>query len=447
MYRVVRLNSVRRIVLLVAVTPAGVLPVACQRSPVPPAPLPEAGPAEPAPTVRGPVFADVTAGSGLAFTYQNGEEADHHSILESLGGGVALIDYDRDGLLDVFVTGGGFFAGQDKKDIRGHPNRLFKNLGNMKFRDVTAEIGLPTDGPFYSHGAAVGDYDNDGWPDLLVTGYGRLALYRNDHGRFVDVWQDAQAALEADDLPAAASRLRQYGTHRPGDGEGRLALARTLRRLGEYDEAEEHRMAAESRGADPEAVRREGLLARLQRRGVREWPTAELAALAGERRRDRAVLEALYRGDLAAREWDRAGFWLHWWLEEYPDDWPPRLWQAELLERFGRYDRARSDYLMVLDLRPDQPRAQLGVGRVALANRGNYAVAEAHFRRYLERDPGHAEARLGLARCRYARGDLAAAREGALGVLADHPEHAGAALLLGTLEAEAGREEAAADRL
>jgi enediyne biosynthesis protein E4 len=175
---------------LVVAALAGALATGCHPSPTSAttsAPLPPLVAAEPAPDVRGPVFTDVTAGSGLAFTYRNGEEADLYTILESLGGGVALLDYDRDGLLDVFVTGGGHFAGADRHAIRGHPNRLFKNLGGWKFRDVTAEAGLPTDGPFYSHGVAVGDYDNDGWPDLLVTGYGRLALYHNDRGHFVDV--------------------------------------------------------------------------------------------------------------------------------------------------------------------------------------------------------------------------------------------------------------------
>jgi hypothetical protein len=140
------------------------------------------GPPDPATTAPG-YFEDVTADSEIAFTYRNGEEAGLATILESLGGGVALLDYDGDGLLDVFVTGGGYFDGPDKKTIKGHPCKLFKNLGGFKFKDVTGEVGLDrlAGGQpwFYNHGCAVADYDNDGWPDLLVTGYGRLALFHN----------------------------------------------------------------------------------------------------------------------------------------------------------------------------------------------------------------------------------------------------------------------------
>src|SRR5262249_23478600 len=69
---------------------------------------------------RSALFDDITLESGIQFTYHNGEEANHYSILESLGGGVALLDYDGDGLLDIVVTGGGYFGGKDQRIIVGH---------------------------------------------------------------------------------------------------------------------------------------------------------------------------------------------------------------------------------------------------------------------------------------------------------------------------------------
>ena len=148
-------------------------------------------------------FDDVTAASGINFAYRNGEDKSPHlAILESLGGGVALIDYDGDGLVDIFIPGGGYYDGANLQQIKGHTCKLYKNLGSFKFRDVTAEVGLTTiadSNPwFYSHGAAVGDYDRDGFPDLLVTGWGRVALFHNvsdGHGgrKFEDV--SAKAGL------------------------------------------------------------------------------------------------------------------------------------------------------------------------------------------------------------------------------------------------------------
>ena len=188
------------------------LDLACQRN---------GPPAEPAVKVElPPYFRDVTAGSGVDATYRNGEESGHYSILESLGGGVALLDFDGDGLLDIFVIGGGFYDGPDKHTITGHPNKLYKNLGGWKFRDVTKEAGL--DQPlFYGHGAAVADYDRDGWPDLLVTGYGRVCLYHNESDgqggrRFVDVTK--QAGLLGEHIWATSAAWGDL------DGDGYLDL-------------------------------------------------------------------------------------------------------------------------------------------------------------------------------------------------------------------------------
>jgi hypothetical protein len=161
----------------------------------PPATVTATGPAAPA---GPPIFREITDEAGIRHTYNNGQDQGHMAILESLGGGAALIDFDGDGLLDMVLTGGGTFDKSDKvyqeelkaaeKDpsktvvpphILGKPCKLYKNLGHGKFKDVTHEVGL--DRPlFYTHGCAVADYDRDGWPDLLLTGWGRVVLYHNE---------------------------------------------------------------------------------------------------------------------------------------------------------------------------------------------------------------------------------------------------------------------------
>lgn len=154
--------------------PLVALAVACS---APPAPVPAVPPAPPAPSDGPAWFSDVTERTGVRATCRTGEEADRFTILESLGSGVALFDFDADGRLDAFVAGGGFFG--PKGEPRGHPCRLYRNLGGLKFEDVTARAGLELDW-WYTHGTAVADFDRDGFADLVVTGFGRTELFRNE---------------------------------------------------------------------------------------------------------------------------------------------------------------------------------------------------------------------------------------------------------------------------
>lgn len=131
--------------------------------------------------------------SGINFVYDNGRAAGFHTIVESLGGGVGMLDFDGDGWLDLFYPGGGKFDTREatRMQTSGLPSGLFRNLGHWKFSDVTAAAGVG-DAPHYTHGCAVGDFNSDGFADLLVTGYGGLQLFQNQgDGTFQEVHQPA----------------------------------------------------------------------------------------------------------------------------------------------------------------------------------------------------------------------------------------------------------------
>ena len=123
-------------------------------------------------------FSEIAVKAGINFTYRNGEESGHYAILESLGGGVGIIDFDNDGNVDLFVPGGGRY--ESEKKVVGLSTGLFRNQGDWRFSATADEAGV-ANAPWYSHGAAVTDFDNDGFSDVLVTGYGGLLLFQN-HG-------------------------------------------------------------------------------------------------------------------------------------------------------------------------------------------------------------------------------------------------------------------------
>ncbi|HKX31643.1 MAG TPA: FG-GAP-like repeat-containing protein, partial [Blastocatellia bacterium] len=138
-----------------------------------------------APAKIGPVrFRNAAASAGLNFVLRNGATPRKYQV-EAMTGGVAVIDYDRDGWEDLYFVNGAELPGM-KKTSPSYWNRLYRNNRNGTFTDVTEQAGVAGEG--YSMGVAVGDYDNDGDQDLFVAGVNRNLLYRNDgHGRFTDV--------------------------------------------------------------------------------------------------------------------------------------------------------------------------------------------------------------------------------------------------------------------
>ena len=143
-------------------------------------------------------FVDVTQQSKVDFKQENSATSNKY-LIETMGGGVALLDYDNDGRLDIFFTNGGQIDDPmpdgktlDKSDKRFW-NRLYHQNADAKFTDVTERAGLSgMPQGFYSMGVAVGDYDNDGFEDIYVTGFGGNILYHNNgNGTFTDMTKKA----------------------------------------------------------------------------------------------------------------------------------------------------------------------------------------------------------------------------------------------------------------
>jgi tetratricopeptide (TPR) repeat protein len=129
-------------------------------------------------------FIDSAAAAGIDFTYFNGDEPGNARILGNLGGGVGVVDYDGDLWPDLYFTQGAEWPVNTASTT--HQDRLYRNLGNGKFEDVTQAAGLGDNS--YSHGISVGDFDNDGFPDLYLANCGVNRLYHNNgDGTFTDI--------------------------------------------------------------------------------------------------------------------------------------------------------------------------------------------------------------------------------------------------------------------
>jgi hypothetical protein len=159
------------------------------------------------------VFKDISKESGLASWSHTMGGKDKRFILDADGSGVGLIDYDNDGWLDIYLVNGSTFDAMDGKATPPHA-ALFHNNHDGTFTDVAAKAGVTNDR--WGYGVAIGDFDNDGWPDIAVTNWGKNRLYRNNHnGTFTDVAE--KAGITLGNWSAGVT----WGDY---DGDGRLDL-------------------------------------------------------------------------------------------------------------------------------------------------------------------------------------------------------------------------------
>ena len=162
----------------------------------------------------GPVlFEDITRAAGLSGWKHVMGSADGKHILDVIGSGVALVDYDNDGWLDIYLVNGSTVDALTGKMAAPHA-ALFHNNHDGTFTDVAAKAGVENDR--WGFGVIAGDFNNDGWPDLYVTNFGQNRLYRNNHdGTFTDVAVKAGVAL------GSWSTGATWGDY---DGDGKLDL-------------------------------------------------------------------------------------------------------------------------------------------------------------------------------------------------------------------------------
>jgi len=162
----------------------------------------------------GPWFADVARQSGLAAFRETCGSVAKDYLVETFGSGVALFDYNNDGLLDVFLVNGSGYQILDNPRLAHTSSRLFRNNGDGTFTDVTEASGLLNQG--WGMGVAVADYDNDGYPDVFITNFGQNALFHNQgDGTFRDVTHEA--GVEGGNCSTGCA----WGDY---DGDGRLDL-------------------------------------------------------------------------------------------------------------------------------------------------------------------------------------------------------------------------------
>lgn len=190
-------------------------------------------------------FVDIASEAGVDFRHENGAYG-ARLLPETMGGGVAFLDYNNDGHQDLlFVNSDIWPHRRDSTTPRPNALRLYENDGGGDFREVTDEVGL--DGlHFYGMGVAVGDYTGNGWPDIFATAVGENRLLRNEGGRFSDVTEQAGVAGDADSWSTGAAFFDYTG-----NGHLDLFVVNYVKWSREIDLSVDYRLAGIGRAYGP----------------------------------------------------------------------------------------------------------------------------------------------------------------------------------------------------
>ena len=189
-------------------------------------------------------FTDVTASAGISFQHRNGARGGKF-LPETMGGGCAFFDFDNDGDQDILFVNSTDWPWDAKDDKRSGTLALFRNDGKGHFTDVTASSGLDLDA--YGMGSAIGDYDNDGLPDIFVTSVGGSHLFHNEGGgKFREVTTQAAVGGSSEDWTTSASWLDI-----DNDGDLDLFVCNNVRWSKEIDQAVDYKLPGIGRAYGP----------------------------------------------------------------------------------------------------------------------------------------------------------------------------------------------------
>ena len=223
-------------------------------------------------------FKDITAESGLSFTHTNGMTGEK-LLPETMGSGVAFLDYDGDGDQDLFLVNSCSWPGKgDAKPTQC----LFQNDGKGHFTDVTKDAGL--DKTYFGMGVATGDYDNDGDVDLYLTAVGGGHLFRNDGGKFIDVTEETNTSASDGWLTSAAFFDLE------NDGDLDLFVCSYVTWTPEFDKAQTNSLVGVGRGFLPPNTFRGGFCVLLRNDAGK---FADISEEAGIRRRKAELKDPL----------------------------------------------------------------------------------------------------------------------------------------------------------